>query len=82
MTSAYSRMDLGDGSGVLPLTTTFDYNSCGRGLYSSYHTLGRDIFDTGTEPFPAYCPTGQLSPQERVLEYLILEIADCIDPVE
>ena len=38
----------GDGlSGVLPLTTTFDYNSCGRGLYSSYHTLGRGLLDFG-----------------------------------
>lgn len=65
-------------SGELPLTTTFDYETCGRVLYSSYHTRGRDGigFDT---TFPAYCPTGEpLTPQERVLEYLILHIADCI----
>lgn len=65
-------------SGNLPLTTTFDYQACGRVLYSSYHTRGRDGFGFGG-PFPSYCPAGEgLSPQERVLEYLILHIADCL----
>lgn len=64
-------------SGDYPLTTTFDYQQCGRVLYSSYHTAGRDdIF--GTAAFPDYCASGELSPQERVLEYLILHVADCI----
>jgi hypothetical protein len=67
-----------DLAGILPLTTTFDHQECGRVLYSSYHTRGRE--GTGDdETFPNYCPLGQpLSPQERVLEYLILHIADCI----
>lgn len=64
-------------SGERPLTTTFDYNNCGRVLYTSYHTRGRD--GLGTEPFPTYCDSEPLSPQERVLEYLILHIADCIE---
>ncbi len=58
-----------------PLTTTFDVASCGRVLYSSYHTLGRPILPN---TFPDYCTAGTLSPQERVLEYLILHAADCI----
>jgi hypothetical protein len=66
-------------AGDLPLTTTFDYMQCGRVLYSSYHTVGRDIFGfPGEGGFPSYCPSGPLSPQERVLEYLIFHIADCI----
>lgn len=68
----------GDGlSGDLPLTTTFDYEACGRVLYSSYHTAGRDF--EAPEAFPDYCSSAPLSPQERVLEYLILHIADCIE---
>lgn len=63
---------------VLPLTTTFDYNDCGRTLYSSYHTLGRDI-QALDQPFPSYCSAETLSPQERVLMYLIMHVADCID---
>jgi hypothetical protein len=63
---------------TLPLTTTFDYNDCGRALYSSYHTLGRDFFELDS-PFPDYCSASELSPQERVLMFLIMHIADCID---
>ena len=67
-------------SGDLPLTTTFDYMQCGRVLYSSYHTRGRESgFPFGIGGFPGYCALSEpLSPQERVLEYLILHIADCI----
>jgi hypothetical protein len=66
-----------------PLTTTYDHNACGRWLYSSYHTAGREGFGDpfgGGDPFsfPGYCGTGGLSPQERVLEYLILHVADCV----
>ena len=63
--------------GLRPLTTTFDYQMCGRVLYSSYHTEGRDVLGGGN--FPAYCSSEPLTPQERVLEYLIFHIADCID---
>jgi hypothetical protein len=68
----------GGTSAVLPLTTTFDYNDCGRVLYSSYHTLGRDFLGLDSA-FPSYCSTETLSPQERVLMYLIMHVADCID---
>jgi hypothetical protein len=70
-----------------PLTTSFDYNQCGRVLYSSYHTAGRGLpdFFGGDDPFafPSYCPDEGLSPQERVLLFLILHVADCIvDDIE
>lgn len=68
----------GGTSDVLPLTTTFDHNDCGRVLYSSYHTLGRDFLGLD-QAFPSYCTAEGLSPQERVLMYLILHVADCID---
>jgi hypothetical protein len=58
---------------VLPLTSTFDVNTCGRVLFSSYHTAGT----SGSGPFPAYC-TGAPTSQERVLMYLMLFVADCI----
>ena len=61
----------------LPLTTSFDYEQCGRILYTSYHTLGRGTAPAGAE-FPDYCGMRALSPQERVLMYLILHISDCL----
>ncbi|RMH38051.1 MAG: carboxypeptidase regulatory-like domain-containing protein [Deltaproteobacteria bacterium] len=69
----------GNADGQRPLTTTFDYEQCGRVLYSSYHTEGRGFGDLGGSGFPNYCSSGPLTPQERVLEYLIFHIADCID---
>ena len=69
-------------SGDYPLTTTFDYQACGRVLYSSYHTAGRPpppLFGTPDYTFPNYCTSDPLTPQERVLEYLILHVADCIE---
>lgn len=80
------RGDAGGGlSGMRPLTTTFDYQQCGRVLYSSYHTTGRgevDPFAGDFLTFPNYCSADGLAPQERVLLYLILHVADCIDDVE
>ena len=71
----------GDISGVKALTTTYDHDECGRVLYSSYHTAGgrRQL---PTDSFPGYCGSQSLSPQEHVLLYLILHVADCIGDVE
>ncbi len=57
-----------------PQTVRFDVapagstTACGRVVYSSYHTL-----PTTTSPNPT-----QLVPQERILEYLMLEAGACI----
>jgi hypothetical protein len=67
--------------GVKPLTTTYDHAECGRVLYSSYHTAGGHR-GLPTDSFPSYCGSQKLSPQERVLLYLILHVADCIGDVE
>lgn len=51
------------GMADLPLTSQFEVNHCGRVIYSSYHT------DSGS---------GSLLPQERILEYLMLEVGTCV----
>ncbi len=61
-----------------PQSLKFDINgstgdACGRAIYTSYHTL----MSTMTGPDP----TAQLSPQERILEYLMFEASSCIGPV-
>jgi hypothetical protein len=48
----------------VPLTTGFPVNQCGKVVYSSYHTLSTVM-------------QNQLSAQEKILEYLMLEIASC-----
>ena len=78
-------------SGVRPLTVTFNFKNCGKVLFSSYHTEGRDDEFVQTlpgfppqpapKPYPQYCG-GSTSPQDRILEYLIFDIANCVKPVQ
>ena len=69
-----------------PMTATFDYNMCGKVLWSSYHTQepGGGGFDTAAGGgFPSYCkstPTTMIA-QEKVLEFLIFQISDCVTPI-
>lgn len=65
-----------------PLTVTFDRGECGKVLYSSYHTRHSTHQDAAlrqTGEFPTYCVSSEenLLAQERILEYLILEISAC-----
>jgi hypothetical protein len=59
-----------------PQTIRFDVaapgstQACGRAIYTSYHTL----------PTTTSNPT-QLVPQERILEYLMLEAGACVGPI-
>jgi hypothetical protein len=65
-----------------PLTVTFDINGCGKVLYSSYHTREPGGAALG-QPFPMYCkstPTMMIA-QEKILEYLILQISACVGPI-
>ncbi|HEX9102291.1 MAG TPA: hypothetical protein VF997_08815, partial [Polyangia bacterium] len=61
-----------------PQTVRFDVaapgstQACGRAIYTSYHTL-----PTTTSPDPT-----QLVPQERILEYLMLEASACVGPIQ
>jgi hypothetical protein len=67
--------------GVRPLTVTFNFKNCGKILFSSYHTEGRENEGLFPKAFPKYCGTS-FSPQDRMLEYLIFDIASCIKPIE
>jgi hypothetical protein len=69
-----------DGSiqGVKPLTVTFAFKNCGKILFTSYHTEGREK-EILPSAFPQYCGTA-FSPQDRILEFLIFDIASCIKP--
>jgi hypothetical protein len=51
----------------VPLTAETQVNSCGKVVYSSYHTLST-VNQTA------------LSAQEKILEYLMLDEAACTDP--
>ena len=58
-----------------PLSAAPD-QQCGRVAYSSYHVLPNGALN-GLE-FPAECDDGPLSPQERVLEFMLFDLASCV----
>ena len=68
-------------TGVRPLTVTFNFENCGKVLFSSYHTEGRED-ECAIAPKVPGLLRRPFSPQDRILEYLIFDIANCIKPVE
>lgn len=53
-----------------------DANICGRVLYSAFHVAGASGNDT--QIFPAHCSSGPLTPQEKVLEFMIFDLSACV----
>jgi len=51
-------------------------NICGRVLYSSFHVAGASSL--GDDVFPTYCSTGEMTAQEKVLEYMIFDLSSCV----
>jgi hypothetical protein len=64
-------------TGVYPQTVKFDITppggtqACGRAVFSSYHTLGPTMMVDATN----------LTPQERILEYLMFEAGACVGTI-
>jgi hypothetical protein len=70
--------------GTVPMQLTFDTpfgnqpaNQCGRVLYTDYHV---DNGVTSNTTFPAECVAGAMSPQEKMMEYMIFDLGACIGP--
>ncbi len=56
-------------------TDAEEKNQCGRVFYSSFHIgSGRGGFGT----FPSSCTSKPLTPQERVLEFMLFDLASCV----
>ena len=67
-----------------PMTVTYDYNMCGKVLWSSYHTQEPGGGGFGSiQSFPSYCKSTPQSmiAQEKILEFLIFQISSCVGPV-
>ncbi len=62
-----------------PLAYTFDtpwntVNTCGRVVFSDFHVANAS---SGGTTFPNECPAAAMSAQEKVLEYLLFDLASC-----
>jgi hypothetical protein len=73
-----------DYSSPVPMHYTFDTpvgvpaaNQCGRVLYDDFH-----VEDASTEftTFPKECTVTGMSPQEKMLEFMIFDLGSCVTP--
>ncbi len=68
---------------AIPLHYTFDtpFNqspTCGRVVYSDFHV--EDNFITTTTNFPAECSNTAMTPQEKLLEFMLFDLTSCVSP--
>lgn len=68
-----------------PLPTHYSFDTpigtpptsqCGRVVFSDFHV--EDASNTNSYTFPNECSDGRLTAQERVLEYMLFDLASCI----
>jgi hypothetical protein len=66
-----------DQSTNVPLHYTFDTgnNSCGRVVFSDFHVANASV--NGSTQFPNECNTTPMDSQEKVLEFLLFDLASC-----
>ncbi len=53
-------------------------SQCGRVLFSDFHVANSG--SSGGMTFPAECTTGPMTAQEKVLEFMIFDLSNCIMP--
>jgi hypothetical protein len=66
----------------IPNTAMPKPNACGRVVLSDLHvSAGGAGSDSPNMPFPSGCTTTTLSPREKVLEFMMFDIASCVAPI-
>ncbi len=78
---------LGDSSNMLlhftfdmPVESTADsgVTQCGHGIFSDFHVTVSGSVPPAQTTFPAECMAGPMTSQERILEYMIWDLASCV----
>ncbi|HLK35696.1 MAG TPA: hypothetical protein VKU41_03015 [Polyangiaceae bacterium] len=69
------------GNSQMLLHYTFDtpvgsQNECGHAIYSDFHVNTQNLTNGST--FPSECPSTPLTAQEKILEFMIWDLASCV----
>ena len=65
-----------------PVGATPD-NQCGRVLFDDFHVENHGFINQGSAfglTFPAECAAGAMTPQEKLLEFMIFDLSSCVTP--
>ena len=62
------------------LTTTPPTVQCGRVLFSDFHVA--DVNGYNDKIFPSGCDMKPMTPQEKMLEYMIFDLGSCVPPAK
>ena len=69
---------------AFPLHYTFDTpvggTACGRGVFSDFHVEDASNNPSTSVTFPAECTPGAMTPQEKLLEFMLFDLTSCVSP--
>jgi hypothetical protein len=76
----YTDSNNSHGQALLTFGTPWGETSqCGRGIYSDFHVVAYSM-TSPSDIFPSECVNGNMTAEEKVLEYMIWDLASCTPP--
>ncbi len=63
-----------------PFTAGGTAGTCGRVVFSDFHVEDASNNNAGGKTFPSECTAGALTPQEKLLEFMLFDLTSCVTP--
>jgi hypothetical protein len=63
-----------------PFTAGGAAGTCGRVVFSDFHVEDASANESGGKKFPKECTAGALTPQEKLLEFMLFDLTSCVAP--
>ena len=63
-----------------PFTAGGPAGTCGRVVFSDFHVEDASNNKAGGKIFPKECTAGALTPQEKLLEFMLFDLTSCVSP--